>query len=98
MAKHTILAYKLPKISSLTSLGIISYIHYQFLFHTLFQCNDTRAQDVSLVSHKNVFYYVEVQNVKKRDIFIHFKIYLKGYLKSRRMHIWQSKTQELPGP
>ena len=81
MANHTIFAYKVKKISSLTLLGIMSYIHYQFLFHTLLQCNDTRAPDVSLVSHKSAFYHVKVQNVKERDIFLHFKIYLKGYLK-----------------
>ena len=48
------------------SLSIMSYINYQFLFHTLFQCNDGRAQDVSLVSHKNAFYHVKVQNVKRK--------------------------------
>ena len=96
MANNTILADGVKKFSSLSLLGIVSYIHYQFLFHVLFQCNDTRAQDVSLVSHNKAFYYVKVQIVE--DIFIHFKIYLKGYLKSRRMHIWQCKTQELPGP
>ena len=63
MANHTILAYKVKKISSLASLSIMSYIHYQFLSHTLFQCNDTRAQDVSLVSHKNTFYHVKVQKL-----------------------------------
>ena len=98
MANHTILAYQVRKISSLASFSIMSYIHYLFLFHTLFQCNDTRPQDASLVSHKNAFYHVKVQIAKERDIFIHFKIYLKGYLKSSRMHIWQCKTQELPGP
>ena len=87
MANHTQLTYYFKNISSLASLSIMSCIHYQFLFHTLFQCNDTRTQDVSLVSQKNAFYYVKVQIVKERDIFIHFKIYLKGYLKSRRMHI-----------
>ena len=43
----------------------MSDIHYQFLFHTLFQCNDGRAQDVNLVSHKNVFYHVKVRNIKR---------------------------------
>ena len=66
MANHTILAYKVKNISSLALLGIMSYIHYQFLFHALFQCNDGRAQDVSLVSHKNAFYHVKVQKCKKK--------------------------------
>ena len=73
MENNTISAYKVKKISSLTLLSIMSYIHYQFLFHILFQCNYTRAQDVSLVIHKNAFYHVKVQVVK--DIFVHFKIY-----------------------
>ena len=59
MANHTISAHKLQKISSLASLGIMSYIHYQFLLYTLSQCNDTRAQDVSLVNHKNVFFMLK---------------------------------------
>ena len=66
MANHTILAYEVKKISSLTSLSIMSYIHYQFLFHILFQCNNTRAQDVSLVSHKNAFCHVKVQDCKRK--------------------------------
>ena len=66
MVNHTISADKLMKLSSLTSLGIMSYIHYQFLFHTLFQGNYGRTQDVSLVSHKNSFYHVKVQNVKRK--------------------------------
>ena len=69
MANHTISACKVKNISSLASLGILSYIHFQFLFHTLFQCNDTRVQDVSLVSHKNAFYHVKVQTVEERDTF-----------------------------
>ena len=64
MANHTISAYKVKKISSLASLGIMSHIHYQFLSDRLFECNGTGAQDVSLVSHKNVFYHVKVQIVK----------------------------------
>ena len=66
MANHNISAYELQKISSLTSLSIMSHIHYQFLFHTLFQYNDGRAQDVGLVSHKNACYHVKVQNVKRK--------------------------------
>ena len=40
--------------------------HYRFPFHTLFHCNDSRAEDVSLVSHKNAFYHGKVQIVKRK--------------------------------
>ena len=46
------------------------YFHNQFLFHTLFQCNNRRAQDVIPVSHKNAPYHVKVQTIK-RNIFIY---------------------------
>ena len=74
MENHTIPAYELKKMSSLT---LMSYICYQFLFHTLFQCNDTRAQNVSLVSHKNAFYHVKVQNCKRKRYIYTFQNLLK---------------------
>ena len=77
------LLFKLKKISSLTSLGIMLVIHFQFLFHTLFQCNDGRVQDVSLVSHANVFYYVKVQNVKRKVNIYTFQNLLKWVLKNK---------------
>ena len=83
MANHTISAYKLKKISSLTLLGIISYIHYKFLFHTLFQCNDGRAQYVSLLRHKNAFYHVKVQNVKRKVNIYTFQNLLKRVPKNK---------------
>ena len=64
------------KNSSLASLSILLNVHYQFIFHTLFQCND-RAQDVSLISHKNAFFQVKVQIVKKKDIICIFQSFLK---------------------